>query len=407
MTVTADDVFAAAAALAGQIVPTPLISVPALAALAGADLRLKLENLQHTGSFKPRGALNKLRHLTPEQAAGGVIACSAGNHAQGVAYFAERLAIKATIVMPDDTPFTKIERTRALGAEVVLEGETLAESELLAKDLSARQGLTFVHPYDDPHIIAGQGTVAVEMLRDEPQLDVLVVPIGGGGLIAGIATVAKALRPQVEIIGVEAASYPSMTATLAGRQPSFGGVTVAEGIAVKVPGTLTRPIVERLVSDVIVLDEEALERAVETLARRGHIVAEGAGAAALGAVLAEPERFHGRCVGLVISGGNIDPRLLASVLLRGLVRDGQLIRLRVLITDSPGVLARVSQTIGDAGGNIVDIIHHRLFYDIPVKQADLDVVVETRSRAHGAEIIGRLEQGGFPTRLLGATDNTR
>ena len=403
MTVTAETVYAAADALAGQIAATPMIRAPALSELAGAGLWLKLENMQHTGSFKPRGALNKLRQLSAAEAAGGIIACSAGNHAQGVAYFAGRLGIAATIVMPDDTPFTKVERTRALGATIVLEGETLAESELSARALGEREGLAFVHPYDDPHIIAGQGTIAIEMLRDAPDLDVIVAPIGGGGLISGIAIAAKAIRPEAEIIGVEAATYPSMTAALAGRKPTFGGATVAEGIAVKVPGKLTRPIIEQLVADVIVLDEDALERAVEALARQGHIVAEGAGAAALGAVLQMPERFRNRRVGLVISGGNIDPRLLASVLLRGLVRDGQLIRLRVLITDSPGTLARVSQIIGDNGGNIVDIIHHRLFYDIPVKQADLDVVVETRSRDHGGEIIGRLEQGGFPTRLLGGT----
>jgi threonine dehydratase len=402
MSVTTVDIAAAARTIAGQVVETPLLPSATLSEMAGTELLLKLENLQLTGSFKARGALNKLTGLAASTT--GVVACSAGNHAQGVACFAARLGFPATIVMPSGTPFLKVERTEAYGAKVVLEGETLAESAEFTRALAEREGLEFIHPYDDPLIIAGQGTVATEMLAAAPDLDAIVVPIGGGGLISGIAVAAKAHNPDIQIVGVEAELYPSMSQALAGAAPTSGGTTLAEGIAVKNPGSLTRPIVEELVDEIVLLDEAAIESAVELMAEAAHLVVEGAGATALGAVLARPNLFSGRKTGLVVSGGNIDMRLLATVLLRGLVRGGQLMRLRVQITDAPGHLARVGRIIGDAGGNVVDIVHQRMFYNVPVKQADLDVVVETRNAAHGTEILRALTAAGLPTRELDDSD---
>ena len=403
MTVSAVDIEAAARACAGQIVATPLVPSTPLSDMAGTELLLKLENLQHTGSFKARGALNKLRSLDPAETR-GIVACSAGNHAQGVACFAARLGFAATIVMPRGTPFTKVERTEAYGARVVLEGETLAESAAFTHEMAEREGLVYVHPCDDPLIIAGQGTVGLEMLDAAPDLDAIVVPIGGGGLIAGVAVAAKARKPDIRIVGVEAALYPSMSEAIGGRPATSGGTTLAEGIAVKNPGHLTRPVIEALVDEIVLLDEAAIESAVELLAESAHLVVEGAGATALGAVLARPDLVAGRKTGLVVSGGNIDMRLLATVLLRGLVRGGQLIRLRVQITDAPGHLARVGQIIGTAGGNVVDIVHQRMFYNVPVKLADLDVVVETRNAAHGAAILKALADAGLPTRVLDDSD---
>jgi threonine dehydratase len=403
MTVSADDIAAAARTIAGQIVMTPLVPSAALSDIAGTEILLKLENLQHTGSFKARGALNKLSSLSPADTR-GVVACSAGNHAQGVAFFAAQQGFPATIVMPRGTPFTKVERTEAHGATVVLEGETLAEAETFTHELARREGLVFVHPYDDPLIVAGQGTVGLEMLDASPDLDAIVVPIGGGGLIAGIATAVKARRPDIRVIGVEAALYPSMSEALGGLPASSAGTTLAEGIAVKNPGRLTRPIIAALVDEIVLLDEAAIESAVELMAESAHLVVEGAGATTLGAALARPDLFAGRKTGLVVSGGNIDMRLLATVLLRGLVRGGQLIRLRVQIADAPGNLANVGRIIGDAGGNVVDIVHQRMFYNVPVKKADLDVVVETRNAAHGAAIRKALDAAGLPTRVLDDSD---
>ncbi len=401
--VTIEAIRDAAATIAGAVVRTPTVHSPTLSAATGAEVVLKLENLQHTASFKARGALVKLLHLEPGAARRGVIAASAGNHAQGVAYHARRLGIPATIVMPMHTPFTKVVHTRDLGARVVLHGEGLAEAGAHALELAAREGLSFVHPYDDDDIIAGQGTVALEMLADDPSLEVLVVPVGGGGLIAGIAIAAKALRPEIRILGVEAALYPSMHEALAGLEPSSGGETLAEGIAVKTPGERTLPVVRELVEDVLLVSEGGIERAVQMILEREKVVAEGAGAAPLAALLAEPERFRGRRVGLVVSGGNIDSRLLASVLMRGLVRAGQMARLRVEITDAPGTLARVARLIGDTGGNIIEVYHQRLFFDVPVKMAELDVVLETRDSAHVREVIRALEGAGFRTWLLSST----
>jgi threonine dehydratase len=320
-----------------------------------------------------------------------------------VAWQAKRLGVPAVIVMPRGTPFTKVKRTEALGAEVVLEGETLSDAGAHALALAKQRGLTFVHPYDDPLIMAGQGTVALEMLEARPGLDCLIVPIGGGGLAAGMAVAAKALKPAIEIIGVQCALYPSMRQAIRGEPPTSAGQTLAEGIAVKAPGKLTRPVIERLVDDIVLADEAAIERAVEMMFDEAKQVAEGAGAAPLAALLADRDRFAGRSVGLVLSGGNIDAHLLASILLRGLARAGRMARLRVEISDAPGVLSKVAGVIGDGGGNIIEIYHQRLFYDVPVKFAELDVVIETIDTGHVRAIIDRLNAAGYPARLLGST----
>ena len=403
--VTIADIRHAAATIVGEVLRTPAVAAPALSALTGAEIVLKLETLHPTGSFKERGALNKLKSLSPKQRAAGVIAMSAGNHAQGVAYHARRLGIPATIVMPEGTPFTKVERTAAHGATVVLRGVGLGEARQEAAAIAASRGLTFVHPYDDPAIIAGQGTVALELLADHPDLDVIIVPIGGGGLISGIAVAAKSLSPGLEIVGVEAALYPSMLQALSGGAPiePRGGQTIAEGIAVKEPGVLTTAICAALVSDILLVEESVIERAIEMLLDDQKLVVEGAGAAGLAALLSAPERFRGRKVALVLCGGNIDARLLSSILMRGLVRSGKLVRLRVEISDSPGVLAKITRIIGDKGGNIVEITHQRLFYDVPVKLAEVDAVVETRNRSHVGEIVAALDEAGFRTRLLSST----
>jgi threonine dehydratase len=394
----------AAGAIAGQVKRTPSVEAPRLAELVGAErVVLKLESQQYTGSFKDRGALVKLLSLRPEERKSGVVAMSAGNHAQGVAYHARRLGIPATIVMPVGTPFTKVERTRHLGARVLVEGDGFDTAGSFARELAAKEGLVFVHPYDDEKIIAGQGTIGLEMLADDPDLDCLVVPIGGGGLIAGIATAAKALKPSIELLGVEAKLYPSMYNAVRGLEPASGGSTLAEGIAVKRPGDLTKPIVESLVSEILLVGEDTLERAVMQLIEVEKLVAEGAGAAGVAAMLAYRERFAGKRVGTVICGGNIDARMLAHILMRGLVRDGRMVRLRIEITDQPGALARLAGVIGKAGGNIIEIYHQRMFHDVPVKKADIDAVVETRNAEHVREIVQGLNAIGFPTRLLGTS----
>lgn len=404
MDISLDLIQKAAAQIAGAVIATPTVPSPRLSALAGADIVLKLENLQLTGSFKVRGALFKLLSLAKESRERGVIAMSAGNHAQGVAYHCQRLGIPATIVMPKGTPFNKIDRTSALGAKVVLEGETLSEAAIFAEECARSEALTFIHPYDDPLVIAGQGTVALEMLAAAPDLEILVVPVGGGGLISGCATVAKAINPALQVIGVQAALYPSMAAHLErGAASAGGGSTIAEGIAVKEPGALTRELVRRCVDDMVLVSEPTLERAVNLMLTEAKVTAEGAGAAALAAVMTQPARFRGKRVGLIVSGGNIDPRILASILMRGLSRDGRIAKLRVEITDAPGMLARVAKAIADAGGNILEIYHQRLFQDVPVTRADLDIVLETRNMAHLDEIIGRIRATGIGVRLLGNT----
>ena len=406
--VTIDDVRRAEAAIAGAVARTPMVRAAALSDLAGCEVFLKLETLHPTGSFKERGALNKLLSLNDNERGAGVVAMSAGNHAQGVAYHARRLGIPATIVMPTGTPFTKIDRTEALGARVVLKGESLTEARQAADALAHDRGLVPVHPYDDPAVIAGQGTIALEMLAQDQGLDTLLVPVGGGGLISGIAVAAKALAPDIEIFGVQSALYPSMYRILRGIDPGLPieGTTLAEGIAVKEPGQLTRRIVASLVGAVKLVTERQLEAAVELLLERQKLVVEGAGAAGVAALFAEPERFRGRRVGIVLTGGNVDARLLASLLMRGLVRTGRLVRLRAELPDLPGVLSRVAGVIGGLGGNIVEVHHQRLFHDTSVKRAELDVVVETQNRRHVDTLIDALVAAGFPTRLLSTSEGS-
>ena len=402
MSVTIDDIRAARIRIADAVVTTPWRVSRTLSQLAGATLSLKFENLQFTASFKERGALNTLLQLSEDQRRRGVIAMSAGNHAQGVAYHAQRLGIAATIVMPRGTPFVKIEQTKHFGPKILIEGEGLSEAEDFSKQRAERDRLVFVHPYDDPAIIAGQGTVALEMLEADPAIEVLVIPVGGGGLIAGCAIAAKAVNPGIEIIGVETERYPSMSEALRGAPATSGGVTIAEGIAVARPGTHTLPVVRELVSEVLVVPEAEIERAVLLLLEIEKTVVEGAGAAGLAAVLADRERFAGRRLGLLLSGGNIDARMLSNIILRGLVREGRLARAAVEIADLPGSLARVAQIIGDNDGNIVDVAHERAFTRMPIKSAALLVVFETRNRAHADAILAALTAAGFPARLLEA-----
>jgi len=406
MTVTFAAIEEARRCIAGAVAVTPCIASPSLSRLTGAGIRLKLENLQHTGSFKSRGALVKLAGLTPEQRARGVVAMSAGNHAQGVAYHAQRLGIPATIVMPGFTPLTKVEGTRQYGARVILHGEGFEEATAHARRLEQEERLTFVHPYDDPAIIAGQGTVGLELLEAAPDLDVLVVPICGGGLIAGCAIAAQHFKPGIEIIGVEAVLYPSVYRLLHHLPPDFGGPTVAEGIAVKQPGGLTLPVIEALVAEVLLVGEDEIEAAMTRLLETEKIVAEGAGAAALAAVLAHPQRFTGRTVGVVVSGGNVDMRMLSSVIMHGLVRDGRIARLRVAITDQPGFLAKVAQLIGEAAGNIVEVHHGRAFSRLSAKSAELEIVVETRGPGHVREIVNRLTATGYTVSVLDAAEGS-
>jgi threonine dehydratase len=395
MSVTVADIEAARRTIAGQVLRTPMLPAPKLSALTGADVHVKYENLQVTNSFKDRGALNKLASLDAAARARGVIAMSAGNHAQAVAYHAARLGIPATIVMPVTTPFVKVEATQAHGAEVVLDGESVAEAQVRAQTLAGERNLTFVHPYDDPLVIAGQGTIALEMLEDADDLEMLVIPIGGGGLIAGNAIAARAWSPAIEIIGVEAALYPSFWNALSGEDRPFGGPTLAEGIAVKNVGALTLPIVRALVTEIMLVDEAHLERAVNAYLTLQKTMAEGAGAAGLGAMLARPERFRGRKVGLILCGGNIDPRILASVMVRELEREHRIVSFRLTIPDRPGVLGQIATRLGRLGANILEVEHRRLFLDVPAKGAKLDVTVETRDRPHAEEIFKALKAEGF------------
>lgn len=398
--VTLADVQAAARVLEGNIERTELAHSKTLSAITGAEVWIKFENRQYTAAFKERGALNKLSKLTPEEKRRGVIAASAGNHAQGVAYHARRLGIPATIVMAETTPFNKVEHTRDHGARVILEGMIFDEAKDYALKLGEKEGLVFIHPFDDADIIAGQGTIALEMLADNPDLDTLVVPIGGGGLISGIATAAKALKPDIKVIGVEAAMYPCMHAALRGKSPKMGGATIAEGIAVKEVGVITRRICEQLLDDVLLVEEEHLERAITLYTEVEKTIAEGAGAAGLAALLAHPSRFYGRKVGLVLCGGNIDTRLLASVLTRALVRENRLARIRIVGDDRPGLLALVSKIIGDNGANIMEVAHNRIALDVPAKGAEFDILMETRDSQHTQEVIDALAQAGYPPRAI-------
>ncbi len=400
MQVTLDTITRAAELIEGAVMRTPCLPAPKLSQLTGAEVFVKYENLQVTNAFKERGALVKLHALTPDERRRGVIAMSAGNHAQAVAYHASRLGIPATIVMPEPTPFVKVAATRGYGARVVLAGEMLADAQAEAERIAAEEKLVWVHPYDDPAIIAGQGTIALEMLADQPDLDCLVVPIGGGGLISGMATAAKALKPGIEVIGVEAALYPSMVGAVRGEEVRCGGATLAEGIAVKNVGRLTLEIVRRTVDDILLVDEAALERAVNAYLTRQKTMAEGAGAAGLAALLSHPERFAGRRTGLVLCGGNIDPRLLSSIMVRELAREGRLLSIRITTADRPGILGEISTLIGRLGGNILEVSHHRLFLNVPAKGTTLDVTMETHDRDHAGRILSALEQAGHSVRML-------
>ena len=388
--VTLRDVEAAAATLAGFVKRTNFDHSRTLSDITGADIWLKFENLQFTATFKERGALNRLSALSADQRKQGVVAASAGNHAQGVAYHAARLSIPATIFVPAGTPTVKIENTRRHGATVIEGGATLEEAAALAKEHGARGGLTYIHPYDDPLIIAGQGTIALEMLASMADLDVLIVPIGGGGLISGMAVAAKSLKPDIEIIGVQATLYPSMYNVIKAQSLPMRGDTLAEGIAVKAPGSITSEIVRALVDDIVLVTEQHIEHALSLLLTIEKSVTEGAGAAGLAAVLADPGRFKGRKLGLVLSGGNIDTRLLSGVLTRQLAREGRLSRLRFDIVDRPGQLAAVVAVLSNAGANIVEVSHQRIFTDLPAKAVVLEVVIETRDRSHLAATIGAL-----------------
>ena len=400
MAVTADQIRDTAVRLDGQIIRTPMLEAPMLSRNLGCDLFLKLECLQHTSSFKARGALNAMLGLNDKQRQLGVIAMSAGNHAQAVAYHAEHMGIPATIVMPAQTPFAKVARTRAFGAKVVLEGRNLNECEGTVNALIQEHGLTLIHPYDNELVMMGQGTAGLEMLIDQPDLDILVVPIGGGGLMGGIATIARDMRPNIKIYGVQTELYPSMKLAVEGKEITCGGETLAEGIAVKKPGGVTLPVVDALVDEILLVDERDLEWAVGALIEQQRVVSEGAGAAGIAAIHANPALFAGKKVGVVICGGNIDPRLLASILNRNMAVDGRIARLRIDISDEPGMLAAISTTIGKCGGNIVEIYHQRLFYDVPAKLAKIDAVIETRGPDHVNEIIAALRAAYFQVRQL-------
>ena len=377
-----------------------MLPAPPLSALTGAEVYVKYENLQVTNSFKERGACVKLAALTEDERRRGVIAISAGNHAQAVAYHARRLAIPASIVMPVTTPFVKVKATEMLGAEVVLSGETLLEAQHRADALAAERNLVWVHPYDDRRIIAGQGTIALEMLEEVPDLDVLVVPIGGGGLIAGNAIAARAVRPAIEIVGVECALYPSMWNAVHSRNKPCGGATLAEGIAVSRAGKLALPVVRELVREIILVDEPLIERAVNIFLTLQKTMAEGAGAAGLAAMLADPNRFADRKVGLILCGGNIDPRILASIMVRELERETRIVSFRLTIPDRPGILGQIASRLGEFGANILAVDHHRLFLDVPAKGAKLDVTMETRDAAHADQIFRALADDGYePVRM--------
>ncbi len=371
---------------------TPRLRSDAVSRATGADVTLKLENLQATGAFKERGAANRLALLGAEERARGVIAMSAGNHAQAVARHAHLLGVTAVIVMPRHTPATKVSRTAGWGARVVLHGDTLAEAAEHALMLARSEGLVFIHPYDDRGVMAGQGTMALEMLEDAPGLDALVIPVGGGGLIAGCAVAATSVKPGIEVIGVEVSAYAALAQRLAGQPVHVGGATIAEGIAVRDIGEAPFGVIRAHVADVLVVPERAIEEAIALLAEGAKVVAEGAGAAGVAALLAFPDRFEGRKVGIPVCGGNIDPRILANVLLRNLLRDGRLLRLVLEIPDRPGVLADIAGKIGGAGGNIIEVSHHRLFASPSVQSAQLEVMFEARDAAHGADIVRALEE---------------
>jgi len=400
--ISIEDIRAAAACLKGHVVRTPFLPAPRLSALTGAEIHIKYENMQVTGAFKERGAFVKLSRLGEAAKAKGVIAMSAGNHAQAVACHAQKLGIPATIVMPVGTPFVKVENTARFGARVILEGATLAESQTTVEKIIAEEGLTLVHPYDDADVMAGQGTIALEMLEDNPDLDMIVIPMGGGGLIAGNAVAIRALAPQVKVIGVEVESYPSFHNALTGESLPIGGPTLAEGIAVKYVGRQTLPIVRELVAGHVIVPESAVERAVDAFATHSRTMAEGAGAAGLAALLHKPEMFAGKRVGLILCGGNIDARILASIMVRELERRERIVSFRLQGEDRPGFLGRVATRLGELGANILEVTHRRTFLSVPAKGVSLDVTVEARDAGHAAAIVAALEADGLSVRRIDA-----
>jgi threonine dehydratase len=396
VSVSFDDIRAAQERLAGQVLDTPCLESRTLSQIVGAQVFLKFENLQFTASFKERGALNKLATLVERgEPVRGVIAASAGNHAQGVAHHAQRLGLRAVIVMPEHTPTVKVERTRGFGAEVVLFGATFDEARDHALALAAREGLTFVHPFDDALVIAGQGTIGLEMLRAQPDLDTLVIAVGGGGLISGIATAVRQLKPGIEIVGVQTARFPAMVNAIKHTQHPQGASTIAEGIAVGQPGRLTQALIRERVDDLMLVDEGDIEQAILMLLEIEKTLVEGAGAAGLAALLKDPARFAGRKVGLVLCGGNIDPLLLAAIIERGMVRAGRLARIRVGARDLPGVLARITATVAEAGANIDEVHHQRAFSSLSAQNVEVELVLQTRNREHVAAVVAALRAQGF------------
>ena len=405
MNITATDIVNARENMGDKIIKTPMIYSPGLSKITKASVYLKLENQQVTSSFKPRGAFAKIDAMSSPSARKGVIAMSAGNHAQAVAYHASQRSIPSVIVMPAQTPFSKINRTRSWGAEVILEGRDLSDCEVAVKSIMAERGMTLIHPYDDPLVITGQGSVGLEIIQQISELDAIIVPIGGGGLLAGIAVVVRELNPNIKLIGVEAALWPSMTQAISSSFKGLcGGETLAEGIAVKTPGKLTKPIIERSVDEILLVDEDYLERAISILVEEQRIIGEGAGAAGIAAMLQYPTKFKGKKCGIVICGGNIDSRLLAGILTRSMSKDGRIVRLRIDINDEPGMLAGISTAIGNCNGNIVEIFHQRMFHDVPAKLAKIDVVVETHGKEHIHQIIEAIKKKDFNVSILSDTN---
>ncbi|HLL12497.1 MAG TPA: threonine ammonia-lyase [Rubrivivax sp.] len=396
MTITYSDIEAAALRLTGQVLDTPCVESKTLGQIVGAQVFLKFENLQFTASFKERGALNKLAALMDSgKRIKGVIAASAGNHAQGVAHHAQRLGLRAVIVMPISTPMVKVERTRGFSADVVLHGDNFDQAREHALRLAEEQGLTFIHPFDDELVVAGQGTIGIEMLRAQPDLDTLVIAVGGGGLISGIATAVRKLKPGIRVIGVQTSRFPAMVNAVKGTAHAQGTSTIAEGIAVGVPGKITQVMIRDLVDDMVLVDEGDIEQAVLMLLEIEKTVVEGAGAAGLAALLKEPARYAGRKVGLVLCGGNIDPLLLAAIIERGMVRAGRLARIRVNARDTPGVLARITAVVAEAGANIDEVHHQRAFSSLSAQSVEVELVLQTRNPEHVREVVAALQQAAL------------
>ena len=396
-----DDIRAAAVRLRGEVIETPCLPSRTLSALTGCEVFLKFENLQFTASFKERGALNKMAQLTPAERAKGVLAVSAGNHAQGVAYHAQRMGIPATIVMPRFAPPVKVERTRGFGASVVLEGDTFDDARAHGLALALERGLTLVHPYDDLDVIAGQGTIGLEMLAQQPEIDTLVIAIGGGGLISGVATAARALRPDIQIVGVQTERFPAAWNAMHGEQRESAQATIADGIAVKSPGVITLPLIKAHVDDVVLVSEDDIEQAILMLLEIEKTVVEGAGAVGLAALMKHGERFKGRKVGLILCGGNIEPLVLAEIIERGMVKSGRLARLRFDVRDVPGALADVATLLGKLGANIDEVQHQRAFTSLSVERAQIEVVVQTRGVAHIEQILVAMRAEGYRVERIG------